>query len=84
MLRWQRAGCSNGLLTGIQIKEFMYCAFDAAATHLYRSGLKEHMRNALNYGATPEEILEVLEIATLLSLHTVNASMPILAQLLQK
>lgn len=58
----------------------MYCAFDAAATHLYVSGLKEHMRNALRYGATVEQVLEVLELATPLSLHTLVESIPIVEE----
>lgn len=63
-----------------QVKELIYCAFDVAATHLYQPGLKLHMRNALGYGATPEEIMEVLEIATLLSIHTLEVAAPILEQ----
>ena len=35
---------------------------DAAATHLYVPGLKLHMRNALRYGATTGELMEVLEM----------------------
>lgn len=62
----------------------MYCAFDAAATHLYVPGLKLHMRNVLRYGGKPEEIMEVLEIATLLSLHTIEVASPILAEAMQK
>lgn len=62
-----------------QIKELIYCAFDAASTHLYQPGLKLHMRNVLRLGGRPEEIMEVLEIATLLSLHTINIAAPILA-----
>jgi alkylhydroperoxidase/carboxymuconolactone decarboxylase family protein YurZ len=38
------------------------------------------MRNALGYGATPEEIMEVLEIVTLLSIHTLEVATPILEQ----
>ncbi|OCL05539.1 hypothetical protein AOQ84DRAFT_366565 [Glonium stellatum] len=72
-------GTANGSLEP-KIKELIYCAFDAAATHLYQPGLKLHMRNALRYGASPEEITEVLEIATLLSLHTAHVATPILAQ----
>lgn len=60
------------------MKELIYCAFDAAATHLYVPGLKLHMHNALGYGASPEEVMEVLEIATQLSLHTAHLAMPIL------
>lgn len=62
----------NGKGKGVlepKIKELIYCAFDAAATHLYVKGLKLHYKNALGYGATVGEICEVLEIATGLSLH---------------
>lgn len=51
-----------------KIKEFVYCAFDAAATHLYVPGLKMHMKNAIGYGATSEEIMEVLEIVSLIGM----------------
>jgi len=67
--------------TKTQMKELVYCAFDAASTHLYVPGLKLHMKNALGYGATPQEILEVLEIATLLSLHTAHVAAPIIEEL---
>lgn len=63
-----------------KVKELIYCAFDAAATHLYQPGLKLHMRNAIGYGAMPEEVMEVVKIATLLSLHTATVAAPILAQ----
>lgn len=62
-----------------KIKEFIYIAFDVAATHLYRPGLKIHVANALGYGATPEEITEVMEIAAVLGIHAVTTSAPILA-----
>jgi alkylhydroperoxidase/carboxymuconolactone decarboxylase family protein YurZ len=47
----------------------MYTAFDVAATHLYVSGLRQHTRDALAYGATKEEVLEVIKLASLLGLH---------------
>ncbi|KAK4174107.1 AhpD-like protein [Triangularia setosa] len=64
-----------------KMKELVYCAFDSASTHLYKPGLKLHMKNALGYGATPQEILEVLEIATLLSLHSAHVAAPIILEL---
>ncbi|KAK4657640.1 hypothetical protein QC762_001130 [Podospora pseudocomata] len=64
-----------------KVKELVYCAFDCASTHLYKPGLKLHIRNALGYGATPHEILEVFEIATLLSLHTAHVAAPIILEL---
>jgi alkylhydroperoxidase/carboxymuconolactone decarboxylase family protein YurZ len=64
-----------------KIKEFIYIAFDATATHLYEQGLKVHIENALGYGATAHEILEVMEIASALGMHAVNSAAPILAEL---
>ncbi len=66
-----------------KVKELVYCAFDAASTHLYQPGLKLHMKNVLGYGGTPEEIMEVLELATLLSLHTLELAAPILEESLK-
>jgi alkylhydroperoxidase/carboxymuconolactone decarboxylase family protein YurZ len=63
-----------------KVKEFIYIAFDVAATHLYRTGLKIHIANALGYGATPEEITEVMEIAAVLGVHAVTTSAPLLAE----
>ncbi len=45
-----------------KVKEFVYIAFDTAATHLYVKGLKLHIENAIGYGATAQEILEIMEI----------------------
>jgi alkylhydroperoxidase/carboxymuconolactone decarboxylase family protein YurZ len=63
-----------------KVKEFVYIAFDTAATHLYTSGLRAHIENALGYGATPQEILEVMEIASVLGIHAVTAAAPILEE----
>ncbi|EMB4322943.1 carboxymuconolactone decarboxylase family protein [Pluralibacter gergoviae] len=67
-----------------KVKELIYCAFDASATHLYEQGLKLHMRNAIGYGATKEEILEVLEIVSLIGMHGVEAAAPLLEQALNQ
>ena len=64
----------------LQVKELIYCAFDCAATHLYTPGLKLHMKNVLGYGGTAEEIMEVLELASLLSISTMDVGLPILEQ----
>jgi alkylhydroperoxidase/carboxymuconolactone decarboxylase family protein YurZ len=61
-----------------KVKELIYCAFDTAATHMYQPGLKLHMRNVLNYGGTKEEIMEVLELATLLSISTMDVGLEVL------
>lgn len=63
-----------------KVKEFIYIAFDTAATHLYTSGLKLHLHNAVRYGATAQELIEVMEIAATLGIHGVLEAAPILAE----
>jgi alkylhydroperoxidase/carboxymuconolactone decarboxylase family protein YurZ len=63
-----------------KVKELIYIAFDTAATHLYVKGLKLHIENAIGYGATAQEILEVMEIASVLGIHAVTAAVPILIE----
>jgi alkylhydroperoxidase/carboxymuconolactone decarboxylase family protein YurZ len=60
-----------------KVKEMMYCAFDAAATHLYVPGLKLHFRNALRYGASAQELMEVLEIVSTIGIHGAIEAAPI-------
>jgi alkylhydroperoxidase/carboxymuconolactone decarboxylase family protein YurZ len=63
-----------------KIKELVYIAFDCAATHLYVKGLKLHIENAIGYGATAQEILEVMEIASVIGIHAATVAVPILAE----
>ena len=63
-----------------KVKEFVYIAFDTAATHLYVPGLKLHIENAIGYGATPQEILEVMEIASVIGIHAATSAVPILVE----
>jgi alkylhydroperoxidase/carboxymuconolactone decarboxylase family protein YurZ len=63
-----------------KVKELVYIAFDTAATHLYVKGLKLHIENAVGYGATAQEILEVMEIASVLGIHAVTSAVPILLE----
>jgi alkylhydroperoxidase/carboxymuconolactone decarboxylase family protein YurZ len=47
-----------------KVRELIYTAFDASATHMFEPGLRQHIRNALAHGATREELMEVLELAS--------------------
>lgn len=67
-----------------KIREFVYIAVDAAATHLYEPGTKIHMQNALRQGATPAEIMEVLALVSVLGVHTISMGLPILLDELKK
>ncbi|MEO3849886.1 carboxymuconolactone decarboxylase family protein [Streptomyces sp. B8F3] len=63
-----------------KVKEFIYTAYDCASTHLYAKGLKVHMENALDYGATAGELLEVMEIAATMGMQSALQAMPVLRE----
>ena len=64
--------------------EFLAIAVDASCTHLYSPGVKRHIANALDLGATPEEIMAVLQAVAVLGIHSVALGAPILADEMQK
>lgn len=63
-----------------KMKELIYLAIDAATTHLYEPGLRLHMRNALDHGATQEEIMEVLQLVSAVGMHSCTMGVPILIE----
>lgn len=44
-------------------REFLYIAIDCSITHAHAPGLAMHIRHALGYGATREEILAIFQLA---------------------
>jgi alkylhydroperoxidase/carboxymuconolactone decarboxylase family protein YurZ len=62
-----------------KFKELILIAVNASTTHLYAPGIRRHIQNAIKLGATREEILEVLELVTVLGIHACNMGVPILA-----
>ena len=65
-------------------KELIYCAIDCATTHLYQPGLKIHIQNAINHGASEQEVMEVFELAALMGVHTVMMGADVLTRELGK
>ena len=63
-----------------KVREFIYIAIDASTTHLYMRGLRLHMQNAFSLGATRDEIMEVLELTSVLGIHTCTLGVPILME----
>ena len=61
-------------------KELILIALNASTTHLYAPGVRRHIQNALKQGATREEILQVIELTTMLGIHACNLAVPILAE----
>ena len=60
--------------------ELISIAVNAACTNLSAEGARRHIRGALEAGATREEILMILKIASLLSIHTCSLGAPILLE----
>jgi alkylhydroperoxidase/carboxymuconolactone decarboxylase family protein YurZ len=67
-----------------KVKEFILIAINAATTHLYAPGVRRHMQNALKLGATREELLEVIQLTTIMGIHAINVAVPILADEIAK
>ncbi len=61
-------------------KELIMIAINAATTHLYEPGTRRHMQNAIKAGATKEEILEVIQLTTVMGIHSCNLAIPMLMQ----
>lgn len=78
-IRWSGHMYEKGPLPR-KVKELILIGVDASTTHLYTPGLRQHIRNALDAGATKEEILEVLELVTLVGWHSMNVGVPILEE----
>ncbi|MDX6700081.1 MAG: hypothetical protein QOF26_307, partial [Baekduia sp.] len=62
-----------------KLREMVYIAFDTAATHMYGPGLRQHIRNAIGYGATGAELMEVIELATGIGVEAFALALPGLA-----
>ncbi len=68
---------------GARMRELIYIAIDASATHMFGEGLAIHMRGALASGASPRDIIETLQIATAQGLDSVALGVGILAEEMQ-
>lgn len=59
-------------------------AVDSASTHLYVPGIQRHVRAALKQGATPAEVMEVLELTSTLGIHACNIGVPLLTEVMRE
>lgn len=64
--------------------ELISIAFDASITHMYAPGTRRHIQGALKAGATPEEIMTVLQICVSMGLQACAKGVPILAEELSR
>ncbi len=67
-----------------KIIEFICIAVDASCTHLYASGTQRHIRKALELGATREQVTVVLQLVSVLGIHTMSLGGPLLLDELER
>ena len=60
--------------------EFIAIAVDASCTHMYGPGVRRHIRKALELGATQAEISAVLQLTSVLGIHSMSLGAPILLE----
>ena len=78
---FQSAPTRPGLLPK-KLCEFIYIAIDLSVNHMYECGGRRHMEYALKAGATPDELLQVVLLTTVLSAHhPVDLGLAILGEL---
>src|SRR5512140_2070184 len=59
-------------------RELVMVAINAAVTHLNKDGIRRHVSRALRHGARREEILEVLQLVSVLGIHAISIGFPAL------
>jgi len=72
----------SGIFTP-RFMELISIAFDASITHMYAPGVRRHIHGSLKAGATPEEIMAVLQICVSMGVQACVKGVPILAEELQ-
>lgn len=63
-----------------EVKHLLSIAIDAVSPQHYVDGLRKHVREALQIGVAPEAILEVLELASVSGLRTLDVGLEVLAR----
>ena len=69
----------SGIFTP-RFMELISIAFDASITHMYAPGTRRHIQGALKAGATPEEIMTVLQLCVSMGVQACAKGIPILAE----
>lgn len=67
-LAFQSAPTSPDILPR-KLCEFVYIAIDLSVNHMYERGGRRHMEYALKAGATPDEVLQVVLLTTVIAAH---------------
>ena len=66
----------RGTQLDAKTKELVLIGLSAAVTALHHNELRSHIRRALQLGATPAEVAEVLQLISVLGIHAFTLGMP--------
>ena len=65
-------------------KELIAIGLNASVTHMYMPGVRAHIRQALKFGATKDEIMEVFQLVSVLGVHSLTVGLPIFVEELKR
>jgi alkylhydroperoxidase/carboxymuconolactone decarboxylase family protein YurZ len=82
-LRWAGAARVSGVLSP-RVVALIAIAANASVTHMDRATLTREVRAALALGVTPAEILEVCNMTSGVSVHSLTVGVPIIAELMRE
>jgi alkylhydroperoxidase/carboxymuconolactone decarboxylase family protein YurZ len=82
-LAWAAAARVSGVLSP-RVVALISIAANASVTHLDRAALTREVRAAVALGATPAEILEVCNMTSGVSVHSLTVGVPIIAELMRE
>jgi alkylhydroperoxidase/carboxymuconolactone decarboxylase family protein YurZ len=82
-LTWAGAARVSGVLSP-RVVALVAIAANASVTHRDRAALTREIRAALALGVTPAEILEVCNMTSGVSVHSLTVGVPIIAELLRE
>lgn len=72
------AALEHRTLLGHKARELVSIALEASTTHLRASGIRSHIRAALDRGATEQGIAKMLQLTTSVGTQSVTFGAPIL------
>lgn len=76
-----QAAPSRSAILPQKLCEFVYVAIDISVNHMYDRGGRRHMGYALDNGATPEELMQVILLTAVVSgQQPIDTGLDILAQ----
>jgi alkylhydroperoxidase/carboxymuconolactone decarboxylase family protein YurZ len=61
-------------------RQLICVAIDSSTTHLYNEGTRVHARNAIRYGATPKQVIQVVLLVSLIGMQSFTLGAPIVMQ----